>query len=122
MSIRIRLGCALFANVRPASASVALSTVCPAASSRKIASVMLAGLSSTISTVAISGDQGTPRHRAANFSRKAVTVELRFFHDGHHKAIQFRAIGGADLFSGDHEDRNASRGGIFVKRLDHIEA
>src|SRR4029077_2468878 len=121
ISIRIRSGCSSRASVNPTSASVALSTVWPADSSRNTANVMLAGLSSTIRTLAMSGDHLATRHGPADFGHKAVGVELDLVHDRRHITTQLRTVVGGDLLGGEHQDRDASRVGMFVERLRHLE-
>src|SRR5450759_3770716 len=122
MSIRIRLGSSSRANVSPASASIALRTVWPADCSSNTTNVMLSGLSSTIRIFAKSGDRLASRHGPPDFGRKAVTVEVGLSHDRRHTAIQPGAVLGGDLLGGDHQDRNASRVGMFDERLHHVEA
>src|SRR5450759_3310638 len=122
ISIRTRSGCSRRANAMPASASVARSTAWPADFSRKVAKVMLAGLSSITSTVAISGNNMAAGHGPANFGDKAVLVEASLFHDRHHITTESFAVLGCDVFCGDHEDRYAGCGGVFVEGSDHVEA
>src|SRR6185295_1997649 len=122
ISMRIRSGCSARANVNPASASVALSTVWPADCSRKVASAMLAALSSTTNTLATSGGRLSPRHGPADFGRKTVPIEGGLFHDRRHIAIELGAILVGDLLGGHHQDRNASRVGTVLERLDDVEA
>src|ERR1022692_3488684 len=110
ISIRIRFGRSSRANVIPASASVALSTVWPADCNRNTANVMLAGLSSTTRILAmLVRRQLAARHGPPNFGHNAVTVEHGLFYDRRHMAIEPGAVLGGDLLGGDHEDRNAGR-------------
>src|ERR1019366_7348910 len=122
ISIKIRFGRSSRANVIPASASVALSTVWPADCNRNTANVMLAGLSSTTRIVAMLGDQLAARHGPPNFGHNAVTVEHDLFYDRRHMASEPGAVLGGDLLGGDHEDRNAGRVRMPVERLHHVEA
>src|SRR5688572_27818413 len=108
MSIRIRSGCSSRAKVRPASASVALSTVCPADCSRNTPNVMLVALSSTISTLAMSGDQRPPRHGPPHFGHEAVASEVDLLHDHFDIAVQLGTVLDRDLLGGEDQDRNAA--------------
>src|SRR5450759_1566563 len=83
---------------------------------------MLAGLSSTTRTVAMSGYRVAARHRPPNFADKAITVEVRLFHDRHHIAVETVAILRGDVFGGDHEDRYACRVRVFVQSRHDVEA
>src|SRR5688572_2377753 len=111
ISIRIRSGCSARASVNPASASVALITVCPAVRTRNVARVMLAGLSSTIRTLATSGDHEAPRQGPLDFRLEALLVQFRLFHDRGHGAAELGTVLGRDLLAGDDQDGNAGRGG-----------
>src|ERR1022692_4577283 len=122
ISIRMRSGCSARANARPASASVALSTVCRTEFNRNIASVMLVALSSMMRTFAMSVDQLASRYGPPDFDRDAFTVELGLIHDRRHVAIQLGAVLGGDLLGCGHHDRNGSRIGMFVERLHNVEA
>src|SRR5436853_7426171 len=110
MSIKIRLGSSSRANINPASASTALSTVWPADSNNMTVRNMLSGLSSTIRILAMSGDHPAPRCGPLDFGNEAGTAEFGFFHDGCHVAIQLGPVLGGDLLGGDHQDGNARRG------------
>src|ERR1022692_4857722 len=122
MSIKMSSGCSWRASARPASASVALSTECPTDFSRNVANVMLVALSSTTRTLAMSADQLATRHGPPDFGGDAVAVKLGLFHDGRHVAIEPGAVLARDLLGGDHHDGNAGRIGLFVERLDDVEA
>src|SRR5437762_12433680 len=101
MSMRIRLGCSSRASVSPASASLALITVCPADCNRNVASVMLAGLSSTTSTLAMSGNHLAAGHGSPNFVDEAIAVEVGLFHDRQHVAIESITVLGRDVLGGE---------------------
>src|SRR5687767_10388138 len=129
ISIRIRSGCASCASVTPASAFVALSTVCPAVSNRNVASFMLAGLSSTIRTVAMSGHHGVlsglgsgaPGHRPPNLGDEPIAVEVRLFHHRHDEPVELRAVLGSDMLGGDNENWYTCSVGIRMQRRHHVE-
>src|ERR1700682_1380162 len=122
ISISIRSGCPLRANVNPVSADVALSTEWPADCSRNVAKVMLAALSSMIRTFAMSGYHKATGHCSPDFGNKAVAVEVGLFHDCHHVAIELGAVFQCDVFRRNHDDGNGSGRGIFDECRDHIEA
>src|SRR6185369_15939726 len=109
ISIRMSCGCSPRASVNPASASVAVSTVCPADCSRKTASVMLAGLSSTISTVAMSSALRPAGHRPAYFGGEAIAIEAVLLHDRDHEAVQPEAVLLGNALGGHDQDGDARR-------------
>src|ERR1700733_1194297 len=119
MSIKMSSGRSWRANASPASASVAVSTVCPTDFNRKIANVMLVAMSSTTRTLAISADQLATGHGSPHVGRDALAVEFGLFDDGRHVAIEPDSIVGGDLLGGDHHDGNAGGVGLRVERLHH---
>src|SRR2546423_7506083 len=122
ISIRMRSGCSAPASATPASASVALRTVCPTDSSRNVANVMLAGLSSTTNTFAISDHRFAIGHYPPNLEREAVTVEVSLLHDSRHVTVQLVAILGRDRFGSDDEYRYRRRSGILMERCHDVES
>src|SRR5260221_3883599 len=92
MSIRIKSGHASRARVSPATAWVAVRTVCPTDWSRNTASVMCAVLSSTTRTTATSVGHPAARHGPPHFGSETIAIELALFHDRRDKPVQLGAI------------------------------
>src|SRR5687767_8482725 len=121
ISIRISAGSASRANIRPASASLAVSTVYPADSSTYVASLMLVGLSSTMRIVAMSARRVPARKRASHLRAETRPIELPLLHDRRDRSAESLVIGLGDPCRGHHDDRDASRLDTLSQRLHDVE-
>src|ERR1035438_7767181 len=121
ISIKMRWGCSARAKAIPVSASVTLITLWPAFSRSKTANFIFRGLSSTTSILATSvaplaAGQGTP-----DFGSETIEMEVGFFHNGGHIAMQLGAILRGDCLGGHHHNGDAGRLWVVFQGLDHIE-